>query len=167
MVSVSSGSVGSEDSDFSTEVSAMRSGIGEWTSLSFGGQGPPKFGVPNTGLKLPASVITFIFPPRQNLLMWVGRGGREVLEWPYTVGGGGVTPPWTPPPPTKVTIVGKNEKLQKGKSCQAIFGTLIFESQTSPPPPLLIHPPPGGGPLGLASPPPHPRRSLRNGLGLA
>ena len=43
--------------------------------------------------------------------MWqwsgAGTGGREVLEWPYTEGGGGV--PCTPPPPTKVTIVGKKE----------------------------------------------------------
>ena len=33
----------------------------------------------------------------------------EALECPYTVGGRGVTPPWTPPPKIKVTIVGKNE----------------------------------------------------------
>ena len=29
-------------------------------------------------------------------------GGKEVVEWPYTAGGGGITPP----PRTKVTIVG-------------------------------------------------------------
>ena len=38
-----------------------------------------------------------------------GGRGREVLEWPYGVGGGGVTPLDTHPLHTKVTIVGKKE----------------------------------------------------------
>ena len=39
-----------------------------------------------------------------------------------------------PPPQTKVTIVGKNEILQYGKSNRAIFGTQTFGSQTPLPP---------------------------------
>ena len=39
---------------------------------------------------------------------------REVLEWPYTAGGGGL-PPWTPPPlQTKGTIEGKTEISNRG-----------------------------------------------------
>ena len=55
-----------------------------------------------------------------------GGGGREVFEWPYTVGGGGVTPPLQ----TQVTS-GKKRNLLLGKSCRAIFGTQIFGSQTT------------------------------------
>ena len=59
--------------------------------------------------------------------------GREVLEWPYTVGGGGT---WTPSHlQSKVTAEGKNEILKQGKSCQAIFGTQTLGSQTPLPPP--------------------------------
>ena len=48
--------------------------------------------------------------------------GREALEWPYTMGGGGVTRPPDPLPPTKVTIVGKKRNLPLGKSCRVLRG---------------------------------------------
>ena len=58
----------------------------------------------------------------------------EILQWPYTIGGGGgVSLPGPPPPGTKVTIVGKSD--------WAIFG-----AQTLGPPPLL--PPPSNTSLG-------------------
>ena len=61
--------------------------------------------------------------------------GRDVLEWPHTIEGGGVTPPppWTPSPPSDQSDCrGKKRNLQKGQSSWAIFGTQAFGSQTPP-----------------------------------
>ena len=66
-------------------------------------------------------------------------------------GGGGFPKTPSPPPQTKVTIAGKNGKLQPGKSGQAIFGTPSFGSKTPsplpPPPPLKRSPAPSPLPL--------------------
>ena len=54
---------------------------------------------------------------RVRLHLYGGLLPREVLEWPYTVGGEGEPTPGPPPPQTKVTIVGKNETTSK-KGCE-------------------------------------------------
>ena len=61
------------------------------------------------------------------LIIFQGIGAgvyREVLQWPYTIGGGG-------PPPTKVTMVG-NDEITVGK---------IWSGHFWYPPPLVQ----GGG----------------------
>ena len=69
--------------------------------------------------------------------IWADGGrAREVLEWPHTVGGGGVPP--MDPPQTTMTIVGKKRNLQQKEFCRAIFGTQTFGSQTLPPPFLIL-----------------------------
>ena len=67
---------------------------------------------------------------------------REVLEWPYTIGGAPPPPPPGPPfPPlqTKVTISGKNDVSNRENLVGPFFCTQNFGSQT-PPPPLPILP---------------------------
>ena len=66
-----------------------------------------------------------------------GARGREVLEWPYTTGGG------APPPPlqTELTIVGKNEIYR----WENLVGAFLVHKFLGPrPPSLLIHPWGGG-----------------------
>ena len=52
-----------------------------------------------------------VFDKFEGLSGWVSwKGPAREVEWPYTIGGGGVSPvPDPPPPQTKVTIVGKKK----------------------------------------------------------
>ena len=78
--------------------------------------------------------------PDQGVPVRIPRMGtnREVLEWPYTMGGGGATPPRTPTPPqTKVTIVGENE-IGKILLCHSWYTNSWVPDP--PFPPLLMHP---------------------------
>ena len=52
---------------------------------------------------------------------------REVLEWPYAIGGGGS------PPQVQSDHRAKERNLQEGKSGWAICGTHTLGSQTPPP----------------------------------
>ena len=45
----------------------------------------------------------------------VTQGGREVLEWPYTVGGGGYSPPDPPTPPDQSDHSGGKTNFTIGK----------------------------------------------------
>ena len=63
------------------------------------------------------------------------RRGREVVEWPYTIGGGALRP-WTPPPLlTKGTIVGQNEVYHR----ENLVGPFVVHNfgGDAPPPPSL------------------------------
>ena len=56
---------------------------------------------------------------------------REVLEWPYTAGGGGV--PWTPlPPPDQSDHSGKNETYHQ----ENLVGPFLIHNLLGPRPPL-------------------------------
>ena len=68
-----------------------------------------------------------------------GRYGRrrEVLEWPYTAGGGGV-PPRDPPLQTKVTIMGKNEIYH----WESLVWPFLVHNLLGPRPPPPLLPPP-------------------------
>ena len=56
--------------------------------------------------------------------------GREVLEWPYTIGGGGV------PAQTKVTIVRKNGIYSR----ENLVGPFLVHKFLGPRSPLLVLP---------------------------
>ena len=71
---------------------------------------------------------------------WCVASAREIFEWPYAVGRGGV-----PPPPDPRDHRGKKRNLQLGKCGWAIFGTQTFGSQTLPPVRILPWPQPCGG----------------------
>ena len=71
---------------------------------------------------------------------------REVLEWPYTAGGGGYPPPLDLPPQSDHR--GKKRNLLLGKSGRAIFGAQTFGRGSGTPPPF----PPSNTSL-LPSPP--------------
>ena len=73
-----------------------------------------------------------LLPPPPLPPLAAGTPCRDVLQWPYIVGGGGVTPPLDPPDQSDYR--GKKQYFQWGKSCWAIFGTQTFGSQTPLPP---------------------------------
>ena len=63
-------------------------------------------------------------------LSLVRLASREVLEWPYTIGGG---VPGTPhPPKTKVTIVGNNDRYNR----ENLVGPFLVHTSLPPPPSL-------------------------------
>ena len=62
---------------------------------------------------------------------------REVLEWPYTIGGGGVPPP---PLKTKVTTVGNNEIYNTENLVRPLLLHKLLGPRPPPPPPPLLLP---------------------------
>ena len=59
---------------------------------------------------------------------------REVLEWPYTVGGGWGTPHWTPPPQTKVTKGGWGEIYRWENLVEPFLVPKVWVPDPPPPP---------------------------------
>ena len=66
--------------------------------------------------------------------MGIGPAGREVLEGPYTVGGGGVLPPGPPP----LDQSDHRGKKRKGKKSLGHFWYTHFWVPDPPPSSLLI-----------------------------
>ena len=93
---------------------------------------------------LTATEWTFLVSPRSvrpahHLGGWLYRGrgagpGREVIECPHTVGGGGANPLWTPPPlQTKVTSVGKAEIYRWEKLMGPVLVHKLLGPRPAPP----------------------------------
>ena len=99
-------------------------------------------GVPTTQIR-PVAWTSLRHPLNQIIAKPLG--GREVLEWPYTVGGGEVTPPppWTPPKPSDRS--GKKRNLPLG-NLGGPFLVHNFLGPRAPPPPSCK----GARPIGAA-----------------